>query len=130
MTKKKLGEAYRYPYAMVAFGGKKTYWWTRFLRKGFYHCLVLFGDGYEWIIVDPVLGFTDLIKVKNSNAEDTLENMGYTLLDVTVNLNYKKVNHLRPLTCVETVKRFLGITNPFIFTPYQLYKYIIDKESK
>lgn len=34
------------------------------------------------------------------------------------------------LDCVSTTKHYLGISNPFIITPYQLYKYLEKKYGK
>lgn len=34
------------------------------------------------------------------------------------------------LDCVSTTKHYLGINNPFIITPYQLYKYLEKKHGK
>lgn len=120
---------WRPSFVYVAFGGRKTYFWTRFLKKGFYHCFLVLGNGTDWIIIDPVLAFTDLFAMPCSNIEGCFAEKGYKLVKTKINYDYKKVLHLRPLTCVETVKRFLGITNPWIFTPYQLFKYI-TKEVK
>ncbi len=113
--------AYRFPFAYVAFGGNPTHWWTRFLKKGFYHCALLIGNGFEWILIDPVMHYTDLILMHQRHAPQILKNKGYRLIRTTLNVPEKISFHLRPTTCVETVKRFLGLTNPKIWTPYQLY---------
>lgn len=113
--------AYRFPFAYVAFGGNPTHWWTRFLKKGFYHCSLLIGNGFEWILIDPVMHYTDLILMHQRHAPEILKNKGYLLVRTTLKMPKKVSFHFRPMTCVETVKRFLGLTNPKIWTPYQLY---------
>lgn len=123
---------YRFPKVFVAFGGNKTHWWTGFLKKGFYHCLIIFGDGRAFVLIDPVIGWTDIIFFNGEDIAEMFSSLikqGYkTIVETNVQTEKQKC-HLRPMTCVETVKRFLRIQNPFIFTPYQLYKHI-KKESK
>ncbi|MBO7696905.1 MAG: hypothetical protein J6T10_30110 [Methanobrevibacter sp.] len=125
-------EAYRPHTTVVFFGGNKTHWWTRLLKKGYYHCFIAMDIGCrKWVLIDPVMNYTDFIVVQNDNYFiKTVADKGYTYIitEPKFILNRKKW-HIRPFTCVEVVKNFLGITKPFIFTPYQLYKHI-KKESK
>ncbi|MBE6446160.1 MAG: hypothetical protein E7021_01985 [Alphaproteobacteria bacterium] len=122
--------AYRFPFAYVAFGGNPTHWWTRFLKKGFYHCVLLIGNGFEWILIDPVMHYTDLILMHQRYAPEILKHKGYRLIRTTLTLPQTVSFHLRPMTCVETVKRFLGISNPKIWTPYQLFLYLKSQKRK
>ena len=55
---------YRYQKAVVGFGGRQTLWWMRFLKKGFYHCIIALGNDDEWVVIDPLLHFTDMIVLK------------------------------------------------------------------
>ena len=124
MIQTSIVNAYRFPFAYVAFGGNPTHWWTRFLKKGFYHCALLIGNGFEWILIDPVMHYTDLILMHQRHAPEILKNKGYLLVRTTLKMPKKVSFHFRPMTCVETVKRFLGLTNPKIWTPYQLFLYL------
>ena len=58
-------DGYRFERAVVGFGGTPTLWWMRFLKKGFYHCIVALGRQNEWLIIDPLLHFTDAIMIRN-----------------------------------------------------------------
>lgn len=120
---------YRFTTAYVAFGGRKVHWWMSFLKKGFYHCFLVMEQDNKWIAIDPVLGWTDLI-FSEEDLTNHFTRMGYRLIYADVKIPEKQEAHLRPLTCVETVKRFLGIQNPMIFTPYQLFKYLIKQWGK
>ena len=122
--------AYRYPFAYVAFGGNPTRWWTRFLKKGFYHCALLIGNGFEWLLIDPVAHYTDLILIRRKNAPQVLKEKGYRLVRTTPIIPKEIKFYFRPLTCVETIKRFLGITTPKIWTPYQLFLYLKSQKRK
>ncbi len=69
---------YRFPFAYVAFGGQRTHWWTWFLKRGFYHCVLILGNGAEWVVIDPVVHYTDLILLKNADIYlDMLTDSGH-----------------------------------------------------
>ncbi|MDY6408132.1 MAG: hypothetical protein SPL08_05490 [Pseudomonadota bacterium] len=123
-----LSQGYRYPYAYVAFGGNCTRWWMRFLKRGFYHCALVLGNGRDWILIDPLVHFTDLIVLKNVSIPKALKAKGYRLVRTTPHIPDLTSVQFRPLTCVEVVKRFLGINQPQIWTPYQLFKFLFLKK--
>ena len=125
-----LSEGYRPPFAYVAFGGTPTHWWTHFLKKGFYHCFLVLGNGREWFVIDPILHFTDLIVIKTLHIEKLLLDKGYRFIRTTPIVPQIVSFHLRPYTCVETVKRFLGISEPYLWTPHQLFSYLNKKKEK
>lgn len=53
-------EAYRPQTTVVFFGGNRTHWWTRFLKKGYYHCFIAMDIGCrKWVLIDPVMNYTD-----------------------------------------------------------------------
>ena len=123
-----LSSGFRYPYAYVAFGGNCTRWWMRFLKKGFYHCALVLGNGRDWILIDPLVHFTDLIILKNAPVLKTLKEKGYRVIRTTPQIPDLTPVQFRPMTCVEVVKRFLGINQPKIWTPYQLFKFLFLKK--
>ena len=121
---------YRPTKAFVAFGGNATHWWTKFLKTGFYHCLLILGNNCEWYIIDPVMHFTDFIIVKTNHIEDLFQLKGYKIVPTIPKVPTQIKFFLRPYTCVETVKHFLGIQAPYIWTPYQLFLYLTNKKGK
>ena len=121
---------YRYKRAIVAFGGKPTLWWMRFLKKGFYHCMVALGDGKEWVIVDSLLHFTDVIVVKEGDIRLFFKKRGYRIVEVDVNEPKKIRLRVMPYTCVEVVKRLVGVEKCCILTPYSLFLYLNKKIGK
>ncbi len=128
MIKSFLSVGYRPAFAYVAFGGEVSHWWTKFLKKGFYHCFLIFGNGREWYIIDPLIHFTDLIIVKTQNIEHFFKEKGYILVRTTPTVPNKIKLSLRPCTCVETVRRFLGVQDKKIWTPYQLFCFLMKKK--
>jgi len=123
-----VSQGFRYPYAYVAFGGTRTRWWMRFLKRGFYHCALVLGNGRDWILIDPLVHFTDLIVLKNTSILQILKAKGYRLVRTTPTIPPVISIRFRPLTCVEIVKRFLGINRSEIWTPYQLFKFLFLKK--
>lgn len=117
---------FRYTQAIIGFGGQPTLWWMYFLKKGFYHCVVALGDGKDWLLIDPLLSQTDLIVIQNFNIEIFLQLKGYTTIHTTVQTPSRRFM-ITPYTCVETVKRFCGISSFKIWTPYQLYRFFLKK---
>ena len=123
-------DGYRFERAVVGFGGTPTLWWMHFLKKGFYHCIVALGRQNEWLIIDPLLHFTDAIMIRNIDIKRFFKKHGYRFVEVSLNEpNYKRLR-VMPYTCVETVKRFIGVEKARIFTPYGLFCYLNKKIGK
>lgn len=116
--------AVRFNKAIVGFGGEPTFWWMRFLKKGFYHCLIALGDNQFWILIDPLTAQIDMIVLDQVDIERFLNRNGYKTLHVSVGNPVGHRLHIRPYSCVETVKKFLGIQDNSLWTPYQLYLFL------
>ena len=128
MLKYAVSVGYRPAFAYVAFGGEPSHWWTHFLKKGFYHCFLILGNGREWCVIDPIIHFTDLIMVKTLHIESFFKEKGYILVRTTPQVPTKGKFYLRPVTCVETVRRFLGIKERNLWTAYQLFCFLMQKK--
>jgi hypothetical protein len=129
--------------AIVAFGGQTELAWLRVLRPGFRHCFVLVeilahdlgrdkdrGEKMQsgaWVLYNPLSNGTQ-IAVWPVIDEDTvrawLSQHGYTVVETTRRPMTPRVFGWRPYTCVEAVKRALGLHAPGVFTPWQLYCFI------
>ena len=116
--------AVRFEKAIVGFGGEPTFWWMRFLKKGFYHCLLALGDGQFWVLIDPLSAQIDMIVLQQVDIESFLNKNGYRTLRVSVRNPVGHRLRIRPYSCVETVKKFLGIQRNSLWTPYQLYLFL------
>ncbi|MDD4556771.1 MAG: hypothetical protein PHE89_05560 [Alphaproteobacteria bacterium] len=121
----------------VVFIDETSLWWLRFLKKGFRHCYLLFqiDEGMTWVEANPMsnrfffctYSFCEKVDYiaelkKQMNCEIILqkvENVGL------------KIAPLSFFSCVEFVKRSLGIHSFWTITPYQLYKKlkIVGKKS-
>ncbi|HEC14313.1 MAG TPA: hypothetical protein ENI72_01015 [Rhodospirillales bacterium] len=113
--------------ALVVFSGQADFKALRFLKKDFRHCFVLLPRGGGWILYNPLSHQTD-IAVHGAVTVEALAKwygkQGYRVVQCTEKSAPRKLAPLRPYTCVEAVKRVLGIQNGWILTPWQLYRYL------
>ena len=54
-----------------------------------------------------------------------LENRGQLVIPAPIDRTQKRPAPWRPFTCVEAIKRVLGIHARFIMTPWQLYRHLM-----
>lgn len=100
-----------------------------FLDKDFSHCYAMKWDGYNWVMLSPALGFTDvhILPEFDEDIRVILADEPYT--DIIRVSARRKLNRWRTpwpvlFTCVEQIKALLGISAWWIFTPRQLYKHL------
>lgn len=113
--------------AWVVFSGASSLRFQRFLRPGFRHCFVILFDGVNWISVDPLLGRIEIMVHQIPDHVDFpgwLASQGLVVIKSRNILIQKKIAPVMFCTCVEIVKRVLGIHRLCIVTPYQLYRYL------
>ena len=113
--------------AIVVFAGETSLKWLKLLRPGFRHCFVLVHRQGCWVIYDPLSHRTDLAVVIGPTSGELTqwyEEKGLQVIETTVCRAPLRSAPLRPFTCVEAVKRVLGIHAPWVTTPWQLYRYL------
>lgn len=118
--------------AWVVFSGQTDLPWLKCLKPGFRHCYVLLNDGYHWVSIDPLFPYTEIIVHHVSPAFDLpkwLEGRGHRTVYCPVARPLKKTASVSVFTCVEAVKRIIGLHNWRVHTPWQLYKYLTRKIS-
>lgn len=106
----------------------------KILKKGFQHCYLLFYDGENWGHLDYKSHMIDFKIYRDIPPSFDLPrwiiSKGMHVVKLK-NIHYKqRPMPLAVFTCVEAIKRHLGIRSHFVRTPYQLYKYIRKKNSK
>lgn len=105
----------------IGFTKGVDHWWTRFLHPKINHCYLMTIDRGRVIVYEK--GITE---VKVYTIDEIDDKLGNDRL-----LRWNTVESEQGLfmlnTCVGHVKQLLGINRPFIWTPYQLYKYIGSK---
>lgn len=89
----------------------------KYLHPEISHCFVLWNDKGQWFVYDHSIN--ELLVFTVDQPSDII---GQSLVVKT------KMNQICWTwglnTCVSSVKRIIGINNPFILTPWQLYKRI------
>ncbi|CCQ72348.1 hypothetical protein [Magnetospira sp. QH-2] len=114
--------------AIVGFVAHTDIWWLSWLRPGFRHCFVLVKEADGWVLCDPLSHQTVVRRWPIPSGLGTLvwlhEN-GYRLAVTKVREAPKRMAPFRLYTCVESVKRVLGLHNRWILTPWQLFRYLI-----
>lgn len=113
----------------LVFAEGQGHWWQRLLRPGFGHVYALRWDGWNWICLDPALGFTDIhvLPVASPEISDVVSTECCVILRVEVwreRCRYRVPWVLAPWTCVEQIKGLLGIRATHVITPYQLFKHL------
>ncbi|WP_404383582.1 hypothetical protein [Caenispirillum salinarum] len=111
--------------ALVVFSGDTDIRWLRLLRPGFRHCFAVVRADGAWVVVDPLSHYTALRVVPELAGWDParwFRARGLTVQPARVREPVRRLAPWRPYTCVEAVKRILGVRLPGVFTPWQLYR--------
>lgn len=112
--------------AWVIFSGQSDLPCLRYLKRGFRHCFLILNDGKHWIAVDPLASTIEVTIPEAPIDFDLprwLQTQGYTVQRAPINRNTKPA----PITifsCVESIKRILGIRKRRIITPWQLHQHL------
>ena len=122
-----MSETYEPNEAWVVFSGEADLWWLRFLKPGFRHCFAVARDGTNWIVIDPLsprLDVSVLPLPQSFNLPQWLQGQNLKVLPALIKRDYSKAAPANWFSCVEVIKRFLGIHARLIFTPWQLYCFL------
>lgn len=112
---------------MVVFGGRADLWWLRLLAPGFRHCFVVLGGPAGWLQVDPLSNRTDIVPLDlaaDADPAPLYRAEGFTVVRTRLAEPPRRPAPWRPFTCVEAVKRILGLHAPAVITPWQLFRYL------
>jgi hypothetical protein len=117
--------------ALVLFEDRRDVSYLRLFRRGFRHCFCVIGTDESWIILDPIKSALVVLGVDGASEHELTAHYtstGRIVLagDVPVTTP-GRTWHLRPLTCVEIVKRMLNIRAAHVFTPAQLYGLLVSR---
>jgi len=116
------------PAALVVFSGEADLWWLRLLRPGFRHCFALVDHGPAgWVVLDPLAGELELALLAPAPAEALrcwFEARGLTVVAARLARTAGRAAPWAPYTCVELVKRVLGVRRRWLLTPWQLYRHL------
>ena len=117
--------------AWVVFTGQTDLPWLRVLKSGFRHCYVIINDGDHWISIDPMACHTEVM-VHHIAPDFDLPRWLRSRNLTVVRAQIEPQTTCAPwglYSCVESVKRILGLHDLLIQTPYQLYKCLTRSEA-
>ncbi len=110
----------------VGFSNETTIPVLRLLKHGFRHCFVFFGDESNTFVLDPISNRVDIsfLPVGVKYMVNLFTSKNITVVYVPQRFEVKKISTTGLFTCVEVVKRVLGISKFSIITPFRLYNFI------
>jgi hypothetical protein len=102
----------------------------RVLRRGFRHCFCIVGSDRAWTICDPLktrIEIVPLLGFDEPQLAGHYRRTGRVVLAGHVAAGAApRRTRLRPVTCVEIVKRVLNVEAPSVLTPFQLHRALVD----
>jgi hypothetical protein len=113
--------------AWIIFSNDTDIRMLRLLKRGFRHCFIIMLQDQRWILIDPRSNKTDvniLPHPANFNFPRYFVSQGKTVMKLPPVVTPKRIMMPFCFSCVETVKRMIGLHRYFILTPYQLYRYL------
>lgn len=117
--------------AFVVFVGQADLPWLRWLKPGFRHCFVILRDRGQWISIDPLLNH---MEVQVHHVPDDfdmagwLQDRGHKVVQADICRSHERPAPVMLFTCVEAVKRVLGIHDWRVMTPWQLYRKLAEAQ--
>jgi hypothetical protein len=102
----------------VVFTNSRDHWWCRFLHPDYQHCYLVKAEAGRWIVYGKTTEGLDLLTLD----EFSICSPNMIVVKTTVEDDGRGLFMLN--TCVGHIKQALGIWNPWILTPYQLYKHL------
>lgn len=112
----------------IAFSGKADVFFLKILRPGFRHCFALIRSDAHWITLDPMLHKMDVEATQCAADFDLpayLRRKGYRVVQAPALAPPRRMAAPAPFTCVEAMKRLIGLHDWRVLTPWQLYRRLI-----
>lgn len=114
--------------AWVVFTDDTDYPPLKILKRGFRHCFVVMHDGRVWLTLDPLLNRME-IQVHHDLPPDFdfaahWTGQGDRIIPTRIVNAHPHPASPMIFTCVEAVKRVLGIRSWRVITPWGLYRHL------
>jgi hypothetical protein len=118
--------------ALVCFEHRPGIGVLRLLRAGFRHCFCLLSAPGAWLVCDPLKGGLVLELLPDWPLERLVAHYAGTGRHVAIGRALTDAipagAALRPLTCVEVVKRAVGVGAWAVVTPWGLFRWLVEVE--
>lgn len=116
---------YGFSFALVLFDGRTCLPYLRLLRPGYRHCFALVQTGDGWLLFNPLSNATELVTLPKLRPDELIAAFradGLEVVPVQRLAPEPRAHPFMPYSCVEAVKRVLGIRERRVVTPWQLRK--------
>ena len=114
--------------AVVVFGEQTGLPWLRILKPGYRHCCAYLRLPEGWIGVDSLSHWLVLRVFPDwsptADLAGHMRRLGHCALTVPVAEPPRRLAPPLPFSCVETVKRLIGLQSWTIRTPWELYQHL------
>lgn len=116
------------PRALVGFEDRSPPSGLGWLAAGFRHCFCVLGGDRRWTLLDPLKGRIEIVNLDGCTEADLVRHLAQVgcrlLVGDRSTVGHRRRVPLRPLTCVEVVKRALDVEAAGVFTPRQLHGWL------
>ena len=117
-------------FALVVFSGNADLKWLRILKPGFRHCFLLLETQGGWVLYNPLSHRTEIAVIEGASERELMRlyrGQGFRVVPWTMPRVPLKPAPWGVYTCVEAVKRVLGIHAPGVITPKNLFNFLKKK---
>jgi hypothetical protein len=117
----------------IVFSGKADVKILRFLKPGYRHCFALIRDSDRWLMLDSMLHKMDVMTTHSDASFDLptwMRKQGYRVIKAPAFNPARRMLIASPFTCVEAMKRLIGLQDWRVITPWQLYKKLISSQGE
>jgi len=113
--------------AVIVFSDSTDLPWLRLLKPGFRHCFAVLRPKDGWILYQPLSHGTEILPLRLPQGFDLAG--WYRQHGFVVVTTRRRTPPMRPApwglySCVEAVKRVLGLHCAWVLTPWQLYRFL------
>lgn len=115
--------------AIFIFSGESDLKFLKLLKPGFRHCCLMIEANQYWIFYNPMSHVTTMRIYSGLSLDEIVSwfhRCGHTVVCCRVSVPRNFDVSVRPYTCVEAVKRLLGMTAPRVVTPWQLFRSLTE----
>ncbi len=112
--------------AVVIFGSSRLSY-LQILKPGYQHCMIATQDVGQWHLMDPLSNGLAVVALGPANVEDivgSFQAQGFDAVPVQRRAPIAREMPIAPFTCVEAVKRALGLHARWVVTPWQLRQHL------
>ncbi len=111
--------------ALIIFEDRPDSFWLRLLRPGFRHCFCLLRQPSGWLLLDSRSRGFEARQVPPCGADSLVRafsELGAHVIGMARGSTPNRRLPPAPFSCVELVKRAIGVTHAAILSPFQLYR--------